>query len=195
MLSIRSLRPIFPRTTRSSILLLLLPFILTATMLWSNICQLPLGLLLTCLSSSSASAIMSRGPIVKRDPEYNVLGGVNFPDPSIWEVDGVSYVFGTVDGNGHNVPMTSNSDFTDASGWSAITDAFPQEDVPAVGSGGWAVANTAWAPDVNQLVSILTCCLWRREVADKEHRRTAMAASSCTTRRNWRPTRAFTAWA
>lgn len=111
------------------------------------LCQLPIGLLLSCLSSAEARP--SR--LQRRDPSYNVLSGANFPDPSLLEVDGTAYVFGTVDGAGHNVPLTSNSDFSNTGGWSEITDAFPDTDVPAMGSGGWAAASTTWAPDVNQL--------------------------------------------
>ena len=85
-----------------------------------------------------------------------MLNGANFPDPSILDVDGVSYVFGTVDGAGRNVPLTSNADFSNAGGWSAISEAFPQDDVPAVGAGGWAAQYTTWAPDVNQLVSLMS---------------------------------------
>lgn len=81
---------------------------------------------------------------------YNVLGGVDFPDPSIVSADGVSYAFSTPNGDA-DIPMTHNGDFDDASNWSDIEDAFPSDDVPAFGSSGWAVAGTAWAPDVNHL--------------------------------------------
>lgn len=118
-------------------------------MVLSVLCQLPLGLLLTCILGADALPKQ----LHKRDPSYDVLGNdANFPDPSIVDVDGTSYVFGTVDGAGHNVPMVSNADFTNAGGWSAITDAFPGTDVPAMGDGGWATQMSTWAPDVNQLV-------------------------------------------
>ena len=85
--------------------------------------------------------------------KYDVLGNsTNFPDPSIVNVKGVSYVFATNDGNGHNIPVTSNPHFNDPSGWSEIKDAFPTDGVPAFGDGGWAVEGTTWAPDVNHLV-------------------------------------------
>jgi hypothetical protein len=122
-------------------------------MLLSSACKLPLGLLSICVLGSDARP--SR--LLKRDNNINVLNGANFPDPSIIDYNGVSYVFGTVDGAGHNVPLTSNANFDDASSWSAITDAFPCANVPAFGSGGWAQANTTWAPDVNQLVSPARC--------------------------------------
>lgn len=118
-------------------------------MVLSIFCQLPFGLLLSC-----ALGVDGRpGHLHKRDPSYDVLRGANFPDPSILDVYGTSYVFGTVDGAGHNVPMSSNPDFSNAGGWSEITDAFPGTDVPAMGSGGWAAQMTTWAPDVVQLVS------------------------------------------
>ena len=114
-------------------------------MLTAKLMQLPLGLLL-------ASLVAARpGRLSKRDPNYDVLGGANYPDPSIWIENGVAYTFATVDGAGRNVPMSSNPDFSNAAGWSAITEAFPQDDVPAVGSGGWAAPYTTWAPDVQQL--------------------------------------------
>lgn len=87
----------------------------------------------------------------KRDPNTDVLGGANFPDPTIINIGGTSYVFGTVDGNGHQVPVASNPDFNDPSGWSAISDSFPSEGVPAFGPNGWAAPNTIWAPDVVRL--------------------------------------------
>ena len=89
-----------------------------------------------------------------RGVEYNVLNGSNFPDPSVITVGSTTYVFGTNDGAGHNVPVTSNRNFGNATGWSAITDAFPSTNVPAMGAGGWAAQLTTWAPDVNQLVGI-----------------------------------------
>jgi len=83
---------------------------------------------------------------------YDVLGdSTNFPDPSILVVGDVSYAFATNDGAGHNIPVTSNPHFNDPSGWSALTDAFPTDGVPAFGGGGWAVEGTTWAPDVNHL--------------------------------------------
>lgn len=81
---------------------------------------------------------------------YNVLGGADFPDPSIINADGISYAFCTPNGDA-DTPMTHNSDFDNASDWSDITDAFPSNGVPAFGSSGWAVVGTAWAPDVNHL--------------------------------------------
>lgn len=119
-------------------------------MVLSVLCQLPLGLLLTCILGAEARP----KHLQKRDPNYNVLSGANFPDPSIIDVSGISYVFGTVDGAGHNVPLVCNSDFSNAGGWSAIIDAFPGTDVPAMGDGGWATQMSTWAPDVNQLVSM-----------------------------------------
>lgn len=83
---------------------------------------------------------------------FDVLNGANFPDPSIIRSNKVWYAFATNDGAGHNIPVTSNAGkFNDASGWSAITDAFPLDNVPAFGDSGWAVAGTTWAPDVNHL--------------------------------------------
>ena len=120
-------------------------------MLSSFLSQLQLGLLLAYLTDASA---LRYHHLTKRDPSENVLGGANFPDPSIINVDGTSYAFSTTSA-GLGIPMVSNPDFSDASGWSAITDAFPSTDVPAFGDGGWAVPTTSWAPDVNQLVSVI----------------------------------------
>lgn len=118
-------------------------------MLLSIFCQLPLVLLLSCLTDAKQG---QHHRIHKRDPSYNVLNGANFPDPSIINLNGVSYVFGTNDGAGHNIPLTQNSNFNDASGWSAPVDAFPEDGVPAFAN--WAEGGTTWAPDVNQLVSV-----------------------------------------
>src|ERR1700750_2209253 len=108
-------------------------------MLHSYIEHVVLAFLFTSLSSA-------------KRPEYNVLHGANFPDPSIINVNGRSYAFSTTS-NGLNTPMTHNQHFHDASGWSEITDVFPTDDVPAFGKGGWAEEGTTWAPDVQHLVS------------------------------------------
>ena len=105
------------------------------------------------ISNFSLGVLFSIASLGKAAPQYNVLNDANFPDPSIINVGGTSYVFGTPDGAGHNTPLTTNSDFNDASGWSPITDVFPPHNVPAFGDNGWAVVGTSWAPDVNQLVS------------------------------------------
>ena len=100
------------------------------------------------ISASLLAALGSTSSI-----RYDVLGNnANFPDPSIVVVGGVNYAFATNDGNGHNIPVTSNKHFNRPAGWSEITDAFPADGVPAFGDGGWAVEGTTWAPDVNQLV-------------------------------------------
>ncbi len=70
---------------------------------------------------------------------FDVLRGANFPDPSILIYKGIAYAFATNDGDGHNLSVTSNPNFSNASGWSAITDAFPTANVPAFGNNGWAV--------------------------------------------------------
>lgn len=90
--------------------------------------------------------------IQKRDPNFDVLHGANFPDPSVIVDNGRTYVFGTNDGNGHVVPFTENTNFDDPSGWSQPSDAFPPASVPAFTS--WALSNSLWAPDVNKLVSV-----------------------------------------
>lgn len=117
-------------------------------MLLSTACQLALGLLSFCIFAVDARP----SQLSKRDNNVNVLNGANFPDPSILAVDGTYYVFGTADGAGHDVPLTSNSDFNNAGGWSAVSDAFPSDGVPAMGGGGWATPGSIWAPDANQLV-------------------------------------------
>lgn len=75
----------------------------------------------------------------------------NFPDPAIISSGGVNYVFGTVDGAGNNIPVSHNSNFSDAAGWSEITEAFPPDSSSAFGDNGWALPYTSWAPDVVQL--------------------------------------------
>lgn len=115
-------------------------------------------MLLSILSKFPLALLVSYLSICKAAPQYNVLNGANFPDPSIVNVKGVSYVFGTPDGAGHYTPMTHNRNFNNAAGWSAITDAFPPKDVPAFGKDGWAVKGTSWAPDVNHLVSGRSHC-------------------------------------
>lgn len=80
----------------------------------------------------------------------DVLGGANFPDPSIIITKGVTYAFSTI-GDSGNIPVTHNKHFNNASSWSGIVDAFPVEGVPAFSSNGWAVPSTSWAPDVNHL--------------------------------------------
>lgn len=107
------------------------------------------------LSSSIATASPHLHPRAGGSSVHNdVLNGANFPDPSLLSVNGRTYVFGTVDGSGHNIPVTSNANFNNPADWSAITDAFPTANVPAFGDNGWAVAGTTWAPDVNHLVSL-----------------------------------------
>lgn len=103
------------------------------------------------LPSLTAAKPILKNRLSKRDPHFNVLGGANFPDPSIINVDGLAYAFGTVDGAGHSVPYTSNPNFNNPSGWSPIRDAFPSANVPAFGSNGWAAVDTIWAPDLNRL--------------------------------------------
>lgn len=111
--------------------------------------HVPLGLLLT---STVTAKPITKNRLSKRDPHYDVLGGANFPDPSIINVDGLAYAFGTVDGAGHAVPYATNADFYNPSGWSEIRDSFPSAGVPAFGDSGWAAVDTIWAPDVNRLV-------------------------------------------
>lgn len=82
----------------------------------------------------------------KRAPRTDVLGGANFPDPTLLDEGGKTYAFGTVDGAGHQVPVTSSDDFNS---WSSISDSFPSAGVPAFSS--WAAPNTVWAPDINKL--------------------------------------------
>lgn len=101
--------------------------------------SLHLQLILLVLGAGSNAATVN----------YDVLNGHNFPDPCIINVGGVSYAFGTSDGAGNSIPMTSNSDFSNAAGWAAVSDAFPYTNVPAFGSNGWAAPYSAWAPDVN----------------------------------------------
>jgi len=107
------------------------------------------GLLLSSLGAASPTPASK---LWKRDPAYDVLRGTNFPDPSLINLDGTTYAFGTGNqGNlqGVQVGMTSNPEFSNAGGWSAVTDAFPAESVPAFAN--WAQEGTVWAPDVNHL--------------------------------------------
>lgn len=109
---------------------------------------LSLGLLFPSLIAAKP---VVKERLSKRDPNYDVLGGANFPDPSIIIVEGRTYAFGTNDGAGNKVPYTSNEDFSNPSGWSQVRDSFPRDGVPAFGDDGWA-ADPIWAPDVNRLV-------------------------------------------
>jgi hypothetical protein len=118
-------------------------------------------LLLTSLNLVTSTPIQR---LTKREPHVDVLSGANFPDSTLIAVDNITYVFGTDDGVGHQVPLTSNPDFEDPSGWSAISDAFPSEGVPAFGDGGWAVKGSLWAPDVVRLVSLLFMRIERQRV-------------------------------
>lgn len=107
------------------------------------------GALLTATALPSLVSARPRYYLEKRDPETGLLGGANFPDPSIILYDNTYYVFGTNNGAGQNIPVTSNSDFSNAGGWTAPVDAFPSDGVPAFSN--WAVSGTTWAPDVSQL--------------------------------------------
>ena len=69
---------------------------------------------------------------------------IDFPDPSIIEVDGTWYAFAT-GSNGYNIQAARSSDF-DPPNWKAVV----QEPLP--GSGPWADEGLTWAPDVIQLV-------------------------------------------
>ena len=89
-------------------------------------------------SEASAAFATVIGPVVD----------LNFPDPAIIHVDGVSYAFATnnrgVGGDMIHVQMASSTDNTT---WSYFQgqDALPE-------SGAWATGNRVWAPDVIQLV-------------------------------------------
>ncbi|KAH9845201.1 glycoside hydrolase family 43 protein [Teratosphaeria destructans] len=113
-------------------------------MLLSQLCQLPVGLLAACILGAEAEYARLDGGHVNAT-NIDVLDGHNFPDPAIVNVGSVSYVFGTSDGVGNAIPMTQNSEFDNAGGWSAVTDAFPQ-----LGP-SWGTQYSTWAPDVSQL--------------------------------------------
>lgn len=117
-------------------------------MLLASFYQVPLILLLPCFSDGKAHHFYRSTKVA---PNYDVLAGANFPDPSIVNVQGISYVFATTDGIGHNIPTVSNRHFNDGSSWSGLNEAFPVVGVPAYGPGGWAVPFTSWAPDVQHL--------------------------------------------
>ena len=70
---------------------------------------------------------------------------IDFPDPSIIEVDGTWYAFAT-GSNGYNIQAARSSNF-DCPNWKAVI----QEPLP--GSGPWADEGLTWAPDVVQLVN------------------------------------------
>ncbi|KAF7191601.1 Extracellular endo-alpha-(1-_5)-L-arabinanase 1 [Pseudocercospora fuligena] len=105
---------------------------------------MPLIELILLLSSLVDASPTHR--LQRRAPRTDVLGGANFPDPTLLDDGGKTYAFATVDGAGHQVPVTSSDDFNT---WSAISESFPSEGVPAFSS--WAAPNTVWAPDVNKL--------------------------------------------
>ena len=74
-------------------------------------------------------------------PVYNI----DFPDPSIIEVDGTWYAFAT-GSNGYNIQAAKSLCF-DPPNWQPVI----QEPLP--GSGSWADEGLTWAPDVVQLVN------------------------------------------
>ena len=69
---------------------------------------------------------------------------IDFPDPSIIEVDGTWYAFAT-GSNGYNIQAAKSLCF-DPPDWQPVV----QEPLP--GSGSWADEGLTWAPDVVQLV-------------------------------------------
>ena len=96
-------------------------------------------------------------PIVSRsDPAScftTVLGPVvdlNFPDPTIIHVDGISYAFATnnrgVGGKMIHVQMATS---TDNETWTYLQG---RDALPDVGS--WATGGRVWAPDVVQVVRV-----------------------------------------
>jgi hypothetical protein len=144
----------------------------------------PLSLALSVFSSllaqfttlTEANPIPPSHNVARREAHRDVLSGANFPDPTLLDFGSTTYVFGTGDGAGHQIPLTSNPAFDDPSGWSAVTDAFPTQYVPAFGDDGWAVPGTIWAPDVVRLVSSSLLKLLRRNsYADLLIRRTTLS--------------------
>jgi hypothetical protein len=82
-----------------------------------------------------------------------VLGPVvdlNFPDPTIIHLDGISYAFATnnrgIGGSMIHVQMATS---TDNETWSYLQG---QDALPVVGA--WATGGRVWAPDVVQVVCI-----------------------------------------
>ncbi|SMQ55608.1 unnamed protein product [Zymoseptoria tritici ST99CH_3D7] len=119
------------------------------------------GLLLCrCLTLAStipedcAPTYQHTEPYQRLYQNLDALNGSNFPDPCIIEVDNKNYLFSTNDKLSPTplrVPMTSSPDFNDPSSWSERTDAFPETNVPAFGSNGWASPGSIWAPSVLQM--------------------------------------------
>lgn len=136
-----------------------------------------LGLLLPCLITAKPVRLNER--LSKRAPSYDVLGGANFPDPSIINVDGLTYAFGTGDGAGNSVPYTTNADFNNPSSWSQVRDSFPSAGVPAFGGSGWAAVDTIWAPDVNRLVCTTTADLVKGASINSSIRQISIVALPC----------------
>lgn len=73
-------------------------------------------------------------------PVYNI----DFPDPTIIQVDGTWYAFAT-DSNGYNI-QAAKALYFDPPDWQPVL----QEPLP--GSGSWADEGLTWAPDVVHLV-------------------------------------------
>ncbi len=95
-------------------------------------------------------------PIVTRDdtplsPFESVLGPVvdlNFPDPSIIHIGGVSYAFATNNrGYGGEMIHVQMATSTDNQTWTYLQG---QDAMPGIGT--WATGGRVWAPDVIQLV-------------------------------------------
>lgn len=94
--------------------------------------------------------------INKRSEAGPELGGVSFPDPSIFYDGTTWYAFGT-GANGKNIQMASSPDFNS---WTLIdSDALPN-----LAPAGWVDQSgpNTWAPDVVQVVSYTSCMssLW-----------------------------------
>ncbi|EGP82856.1 uncharacterized protein MYCGRDRAFT_96947 [Zymoseptoria tritici IPO323] len=110
--------------------------------------------LASALPEDCASTYQHTEPYQRLYQNLDALNGSNFPDPCIIEVDNKNYLFSTNDKLSPTplrVPMTSSPDFNDPSSWSERTDAFPETNVPAFGSNGWASPGSIWAPSVLQM--------------------------------------------
>lgn len=86
-------------------------------------------------------------PVSKRRISAGPVIASNFADPAFIQLDGISWAFSTTSG-GKNVPIAKSTDFNK---WEIIDrDALPKENLPP-----WTTGNL-WAPDVIQLVRIIT---------------------------------------
>ncbi|KAK3074420.1 hypothetical protein LTR53_003151 [Teratosphaeriaceae sp. CCFEE 6253] len=89
--------------------------------------------------------------LVRRAAAGPMMGGVNFPDPSIIKVDGVWYLFATrTRGNNINIQIATSPDFQT---WRLVknSDGKQKDALPALPAWVLSSSPNTWAPDVKRL--------------------------------------------